>query len=627
MANYRTCYPATLQPCFPSEVLELRQLEAKILSIKYLNLFSGLLVTLIFIAACQTQPNQIFINVDGARQTLTTEAATVRDALTEAKVALGPLDRVEPDLYVQLEPGLTIVVIRVTEEMETEREVVSFERQTVINEALAAGQTRLAQLGVNGEEQISIRVVYENGVEVSRTEVSRVTVIEPIPEVMVIGPQNTLPSAPVEGTVAYISNGNAWLMRDSSGSRRALTTDGNLDGRVFSLSPDGRRLLYTTELTDEIELPLNEMWLASTIIVGETPITLGIQGVLHAEWSPGITQSLIAYSTAERTANAPGWQANNDVWTLDLLDPSSEPVEILPPNTQGLYPWWGTSFAWSPDGSRLAYARADQIGVIGLADIPDDASTSDYATPLVDFSPLQTFSDWVWVPGLSWSPNGNFIAATVHGPPLASEPAEESEVFDLWLISADGTVSAKVAEQVGMWANPAWGKAGIAFGQAVEPLRSVTSRYTIQLVDADGSNRRQIFPFREELGVELPELTWSPDGEDLLFVYNGNLHMTSRDGGLPKQLSADGQASHPRWALAQIPGALLTPSINAMDTITGTILSTPTPAETRSGPTAVATSAATPTPTATATKEISYPSTVIIQPAGTATKSASDENQ
>jgi hypothetical protein len=487
---------------------------------------------------------------------LTTQAVTVRDALTEASIELGPSDRVKPDLYAELEPGLVVVVTRVKEEIETEREVIPFERQTVTNEALPAGETRLSQLGVNGEDEISIRVVYENGAEVSRTEVSRTTVIQPKPEILVVGPQGELPSTPIEGTIAYISNGNAWLMRDSSGSRRPLTTSGDLDGRVFSLSPDGRQLLYTRALTKEIDLPLNEMWLASTTIVGEAPITSGVQGVLFAEWSPVISQPLIAYSTAERTAGPPGWRANNDLW---LFAPSGSPLSgeaknkakrLIPANTQGLYPWWGTTFAWSPDGTRLAYARADQIGVI---DLKMSNPISYTTSPLIDFTPLKTFSDWVWVPGMSWSPDGQFLATTVHGPPVVAEPAEESQRFDMWLIGVKNGLSAKVREQAGMWANPAWGKAGIVFGEAVDPFQSANSRYYINIIDRDGSNKRQLFPFREELGVQLPELVWFSQGEMLLFTYNGNLYIIDTNGGVPKQITSDGQASHPQWVSAVPP--------------------------------------------------------------------------
>jgi hypothetical protein len=505
----------------------------------------GFFIIILFIVACQTQPNQVFIEVDGSRQALTTEAGTVREALAEAKIILGPLDRVKPDLYAQLEQGLIIVVTRIEEETEVRREVIPFERQTITNEALAPGETKLIQLGVNGEDEITIRVTFEDGVEVERTELLRQTVIEPVPEILVVGPQGEIPSVPISGTITYLSNGNAWIMRDSSGSRRAITTEGNLDGRVLSLSPDGRQLLYTIALTDEIELPLNELWLASTTIIGEQPLTTGIRGVLQAEWSPVISQTLVAYTTAERVANPPGWKANNDLWLWELGNPTTEPVQILPTSTPGLYSWWGTTFKWSPQGDRLAYARADEIGLVSLEEAEE--SPTNRITPLLDFVPLKTFGEWVWVPGFSWSPDGKFLAATVHGPPLASEPADESQLFDLWLISSDGKLTAKVAEQVGMWANPAWGESGIAFGQAVNPLQSVDSRYSIQLMDRDGSNKRQLFPFQTEPGVQFPELVWSPEKDDLLFTYNGKLFLTTTRGAPPQQLMTDGQATLPRW--------------------------------------------------------------------------------
>ncbi len=179
------------------------------------------------------------------------------------------------------------------------------------------------------------------------------------------------------------------------------------------------------------------------------------------------------------------------------------------------------------------------------------------------------------MPGLSWSPDGKFIAAVVHGPPIAAESAEESQVFDLWLIGVESGISAKVVEQVGMWSNPAWGAAGIAFGEAVNPLQSVNSRYNLKLIDRDGSNKRQLFPYRTELGVQLPELAWLPGGETLLFSYNGNLYIVGADGAPPKQLTSDAQASHPRW-VAQAPAVMGAPPLTPTAALNPTVTLTPT---------------------------------------------------
>jgi hypothetical protein len=311
-----------------------------------------------------------------------------------------------------------------------------------------------------------------------------------------------------------------------------------------------------------------------------------------------LTQSVIAYSTAERTASLPGWRANNDLWLLDVSAEKPKPVELVAANTQGLYPWWGTTFTWSPDGTQLAYARADQIGVIRLA-VSDTITAS--LTPLVDFAPVETFSDWVWVPGLSWSPDSQFVAAVVHGPPLAGESPEESQVFDLWLFGVDGTISARVMEQAGMWANPVWGDAGIAFGEALNPLQSVNSRYTIQLIDRDGSNKRQLFPLQEQTGVQFPELVWSSSNQ-LLFVFNGNLYLTSDQGSPPRQLTVNSQAGQPQW-ISVMPIITGTTGLTTSDTINATATTvsvTPTITVTP-----VLSATATPTVTATATQNSS----------------------
>ncbi|MFQ5614451.1 MAG: G5 domain-containing protein [Anaerolineae bacterium] len=533
-----------------------------------LGWLAGWVLLPLILAACQqsTGQSQIFIEVDHGRRDLTTEVLTVREALAVAGIELGELDRVEPDLYVQIEPGMTIRVTRVEEELEVERVIVPFKRQTVVNEALPVGERRLVQLGVNGEDEITYRRIIEDGLEVERREISRVPVTEPVDEIIVVGVESEgLTSVPVEGTITYLSGGNAWLIRDTSNARRPLTTEGDLDGRVFSLSPDGRRLIYSRRLEGDVEAPLNQLWMVSTTLVGAQPISLPVRSVLYAEWSPIITETRIIYSTAERVASPPGWRANNDLWLLDVAgwekDPETEPEEVLPPNALGVYPWWGTTFKWSPAGGQVAYARADQVGVIDLA--------RGRRRPLLNYPPLQTFSEWVWVPTISWSPDGNFLAAVGHGSPLGDEPPEESPVFDLWLLAVDGAFQAKIANQVGMWSGPSWGESAIVFGQAMRPLASVDSRYALSLVDNDGSNARTVFPLGEEPGVELPQIVWAPDGGRILFVYNGNLYLMELNGTPPQQLTTDGQGSRPQWVG---PPPLIEPAV-----LTGTTSITATP--------------------------------------------------
>ena len=131
----------------------------------------ALLVGLCFAAGCRPAlgAQSVTIRVDGEDRPLLTGVSTVREALDEAGVTVGPDDRVEPDLYVELRDGMTIHVIRLQQEIIVERETVPYRQQTIKSEALAAGEQRLLQGGKNGEVEVTYRVQFEDGVEVSRS--------------------------------------------------------------------------------------------------------------------------------------------------------------------------------------------------------------------------------------------------------------------------------------------------------------------------------------------------------------------------------------------------------------------------------------------------------------------------
>jgi len=341
-------------------------------------------------------------------------------------------------------------------------------------------------------------------------------------------------------------------MREASGTRRPITTWGDLDGRVLELSPDGRYLLFTRK---EEGPKLNSLWVVTATIAGEEPQPLGIEGVLYAQWEPesGIEGFYrFAYSTGKGISGPPGWEANNDLW-IATWQPFTTTVEATPVITgweEVPYEWWGVNFRWMPGDKLFAYATAESVGVV-------DAETG-VITPLLNFAPYYTYSEWVWVPTLSPSPEGRFIATVIHGPPLGDEPPEDSPVFEVWFLSTDGKVKIKWAQNTGMWASPRWSysyaltnrKADfIVYGQANEPFRSQTSRYRLYVADRDGSNRRVIFPPPMEPGLTDPsQLAWSPYGPQFVVSYQGNLYLIDIEARKISQLTEDGNSFQPCWA-------------------------------------------------------------------------------
>ena len=209
-----------------------------------------------------------------------------------------------------------------------------------------------------------------------------------------VGVQSPFAPVAISNKIAYLTTGSAWMMERTTAERRPLVTSGDLDGYVFSLSPDGKWLLYSRKSSLPVAQEINNLWVISTIDENPKPIDLKTKNVVHfAAWAPGQTNQ-VYYSTVEPRASAPGWQANNDLFALTFANSGSyiKRDEIIPANSGGVYGWWGTTYAWSPDGKALAYARPDSIGLVNL-----DKKTT---TPLIDLLPYQTRSDWAWVPGL-----------------------------------------------------------------------------------------------------------------------------------------------------------------------------------------------------------------------------------
>ena len=179
---------------------------------------------------------------------VTSSGNVVRDVLSEQNIILENLDRVSPSEFTALTDGMQITVRRVQEKLEREEAVIPFEKQVVRNEGLPVGETRLLQTGQSGLEEITYRIVLEDGVEFSKAILRRTIISDPLDEIVMVGAHSSFTVIPIEGTLAYLSTGNAWIMRNSSGSRKPLTVAGGLDGRVFQLSSSGEYLLYTRTL-------------------------------------------------------------------------------------------------------------------------------------------------------------------------------------------------------------------------------------------------------------------------------------------------------------------------------------------------------------------------------------------
>jgi hypothetical protein len=573
----------------------------------------ALSLILLALAACAppTDTRAVIVVADGKTRTVATEALTVRDLLTEVEITLDADDRAVPAEPTLIKDDMTVRIIRVETRTETKEREIPFDRRTVRDASISEDETQLLEPGVTGIEELTYRVTLEDGIEVDRSLVRRITVREPRTEVILVGARAERTPIAITGTIAYIADHNAWVIRGTSANQRRLGHEGDLDGRVFALSPDGSHLLLTRVVTgsgDELQndgaldygsdasgdvegagapspstrsldaatgtgdrsqpeggaevpagtersVPLNTLWVFDTSVVDAEPVQLDVENVLWAAWEPDCdvahtsTRCRIAYTTGRAAEGNPGWRAENDLWIARPRPGTGELVakrRVLEPAGGGSYGWWGTTYAWSPGGQALAYARADEVGVVRAYD--------GQQTTLAQFPPYRTYAPWVWAPSVHWSPEGLFIVTTLHASAPTGELPEDSPVFDVWVLSADGTISAELSSEAGMWAEPSFAPQGghIAFGRARSSYGSQTSSYDLYVMDRDGSNRRLIFPPKEEIGLRYPEMAWGARGSQLVIVYQGDLALIQIPEGGVHRLTDGGGVTAVRWQGAEI---------------------------------------------------------------------------
>lgn len=521
-------------------------------------LIAGLLLAgLAACAAPQARQGDIHVTLYADGETIPLQlpaGSRVQTALDAAQIVLDENDLVSPDGLTVLDEGAQIYVTRVDESFSTEIVTIPFERQIIQSESLPAGEQRLVQAGENGQREYTYRHVYKNGVEEGQPSIIKSVLLkEPVPEIMMVGIQNAFVPVAIPGKIAYISSGNAWVMDGSTANRRPLVTSGDLDGRIFFLSPGGEWLIFSRQSDAPAGEGINSLWAVSTTEPDAQPFYLKADNVVHfAAWWPGTKQTLV-YSTVEPRSAAPGWQANNDLWQVSFGSGwATTPKIVLEAQSGGIYGWWGSDYIWSENGD-LAYLRPDEIGLV---------DTDKWRQrPLVHIAPYQTRSDWAWLPGAAFSPDGQVLYFIAHDTDQALSNPEESPYFNLEAVYIATGARVRLAENSGMFAYPTLSPTPpegspsgpwLAYLQAIFPTQSENSRYRLMLMDRDGSEKHLLFPPENQPGLTPQRAAWAPYPTEnaawyIAVIYEGNIWLVDAISGEAHQVTGDGLASRLDW--------------------------------------------------------------------------------
>jgi dipeptidyl aminopeptidase/acylaminoacyl peptidase len=283
------------------------------------------------------------------------------------------------------------------------------------------------------------------------------------------------------------------------------------------------------------------------------------KGVIDAAWSPDGTRlayELPCIPTDEQTPLCDTPESRQSgVW---ILDAGGEPRQLVSYFGAGMY-YEGTSgypdagFAWSPDGSRIAFAQPGNDPGLYVADADGSGPT---------FLPG---TEGARAARPAWAPDGSRIAFADRrgvfivsldggGPTLVSDrggdPAWSPDGTHLAFSTSDGIVVVDADGSgpigVGNGYEFAWSPGGDRIVYHIE--KSVSGGFLEELwvVSADGSDPTPILRSDCCSGIVDGSLAWSPDGTRVAFL------TSERDGDEPWRMidaSGDG-ASH---AIEELP--------------------------------------------------------------------------
>jgi WD40 repeat protein len=167
--------------------------------------------------------------------------------------------------------------------------------------------------------------------------------------------------------------------------------------------------------------------------------------------------------------------------------------------------------SWSPDGSRLAFHRAQQ-------DVPG----GKIFTIAEDGTGEQLLHTGMFA---DWSPDGHTIAFS------DGERYDGTTLMDLWLIGADGANARRLTDDPAGEYMPTWSPdGGRLVYLRIEGSYGATGSASLWTVRPDGSERRKLADIATS-AVVTP--TWSPDGTTVLYSCPTGLCAVAADGSTP----------------------------------------------------------------------------------------------
>jgi dipeptidyl aminopeptidase/acylaminoacyl peptidase len=267
-----------------------------------------------------------------------------------------------------------------------------------------------------------------------------------------------------------------------------------------AISPDGRLVAYTVRETDWEENAFDtEIWLADTQTGATRQLTRGKRNSTSPAWSPDGTRLAFASDRGEKRQ-------------IYLIDPRGGEAQVLTSVEEGV-----GSFQWSPDGTRVAFTavepkpqavkdRDKKYGEFSLVD-EDRGQSHLWVIDVTTKEAKRLTSGQLAVGSFRWAPDASAIAFD-HRP---DEDPANGGFADISVVDLGSESIRKLVAQEGPDARPEWAPDGsrIAFETS---MGDPAFYYTNGLIAAIPAKGGAIDVLTRDFDEDPSLIAWSPQG-------------------------------------------------------------------------------------------------------------------
>ena len=267
-----------------------------------------------------------------------------------------------------------------------------------------------------------------------------------------------------------------------------------------TISPDGQWVAYTVREADWEENAFDtEIWLADARTAATRQLTRGKKSSTSPAWSPD--GSRIAFASDR-----------DDKRQIYLIDPMGGEAQALTSAEDGV-----AAFAWSPDGSRMAFTASEpkpqpakdrdkKYGEFSVVD-EDRGQTHLWVIDVATKQTRRLTTGQLAVGSFRWSPDGTAIAFDHR----VDEDPSNGGSADISIVELARGEIRKLVTQDGPDSRPFWSPDGTRIAFATS-MASPSFYYTNGLIAAIPAKGGPIDVLTRSFDEDASPLAWAPDG-------------------------------------------------------------------------------------------------------------------